>query len=159
MKNILITALCLSTALSMTAVEMEYTYNVNNDDPMVYGFNKKETYDVAVLLNDPTLIGAKVSGMKVFLPVDESSLANLSAWMTSELKLDEKVNSPDICSVEASYSDYYLSATFPEPYTVTADGVYVGYSFDITDLTVKEDYPGKPIAVVKGDMDGGLYVH
>ena len=99
----------------MTAVEMEYTYNVNNDDPMVYGFNKKETYDVAVLLNDPTLIGAKVSGMKVFLPVDESSLANLSAWMTSELKLDEKVNSPDICSVEASYSDYYLSATFPEP--------------------------------------------
>ena len=143
----------------MTAVEMEYTYNVNNDDPMVYGFNKKETDDVAGLLNDPTLIGAKVSGMKVFLPVDESSLANLSAWMTSELKLDEKVNSPDICSVEASYSDYYLSATFPEPYTVTADGVYVGYSFDITDLTVKEDYPGKPIAVVKGDMDGGLYVH
>ena len=32
----------------MTAVEMEYTYNVNNDDPMVYGFNKKETYLLAI---------------------------------------------------------------------------------------------------------------
>ncbi len=159
MKNLFITALCLATAASSLAAELEYTYNVNNDDPLVYGFNKKETYDVAILLNDPSLVGAKVTGMKVLLPVDASSVDNLSSWMTSELTLDGKNNAPDICSVEASYSEYYLSATFPEPYTVTSDGVYVGYSFDITDLEDKEDYPDTPVAVVKSDMSGGLFVH
>ena len=109
MKKLFITTLCLATAASSLAAELEYTYNVNNDDPLVYGFNKKETYDVAILLNDPSLVGAKVTGMKVLLPVDASSVDNLSSWMTSELTLDGKNNAPDICSVEASYSEYYLS--------------------------------------------------
>ncbi len=41
MKNLFITALCSATAASSLAAELEYTYNVNNDDPLVYGFNKK----------------------------------------------------------------------------------------------------------------------
>lgn len=152
-------ALCAAMTLPAFAVEMEYTYNVNNDDPKVYGFNKKETYDVAILLNDPSLVGAKITGMKVLLPVDLSSIEGLSAWMTHELTVENKKNVPDICSVGAEYSEYYLTATFAEPYTITSDGVYVGYSFTITDLTDKEDYPGTPVAVVENGKPGGLFMH
>lgn len=159
MKRIGITTLCMLIAAISFAAKMEYTYNINNEDAKVYGFNKKETYDIAILLNDPTLVGAKVTGLKVLLPVDESSIDALSGWLSSELTLEEKKNAPDICTTEATYSDYYLTATFTEPYTITPEGVYVGYSFTITDLEVKGDYPGKPIAVVEDELAGGLFIH
>lgn len=142
------------------AAEMEFTYNVNDDVPMVYGFKKKETYDVAIRIADPTLVGTRVTSMKVDFPVKDGAFENVTAWLSKELKLENKKNVPDICSVEATVSDEWLEVSFPEPYTITEEGVYVGYSFSITDLDeALYHWPTNPIAVVEGDAADGLYVH
>ena len=142
------------------AAEMEFTYNVNDDVPMVYGFKKKETYDVAIRIADPTLVGTRVTSMKVDFPVKDGAFENVTAWLSKELKLENKKNVPDICSVEATVSDEWLEVSFPEPYTITEEGVYVGYSFSITDLDEALYHcPTNPIAVVEGDAVDGLYVH
>ena len=142
------------------AAEMEFTYNVNDDVPMVYGFKKKETYDVAIRIADPTLVGTRVTSMKVDFPVKDGAFENVTAWLSKELKLENKKNVPDICSVEATVSDEWLEVSFPEPYTITEEGVYVGYSFSITDLDeALYHWPTNPIAVVEGDAVDGLYVH
>lgn len=90
------------------AAEMEFTYNVNDDVPMVYGFKKKETYDVAIRIADPTLVGTRVTSMKVDFPVKDGAFENVTAWLSKELKLENKKNVPDICSVEATVSDEWL---------------------------------------------------
>ncbi len=90
------------------AAEMEFTYNVNDDVPMVYGFKKKETYDVAIRIADPTLVGTRVTSMKVDCPVKDGAFENVTAWLSRELKLENKKNVPDICSVEATVSDEWL---------------------------------------------------
>lgn len=70
------------------AAEMEFTYNVNDDVPMVYGFKKKETYDVAIRIADPTLVGTRVTSMKVDCPVKDGAFENVTAWLSKELKLE-----------------------------------------------------------------------
>ena len=45
---------CLAAAsLSAAASDIDFTYNTENLDYKVYGFEKKEKYDIAILINDP----------------------------------------------------------------------------------------------------------
>ena len=153
--------LCLAAGMlsaSAGAASLDFSYNPNPDteDYTVFGYNKKETYDVAIRIQDPALTGTSITAMKVFLPVENEWVENLSGWLSSELKLENKVNAPDIASCQATLADRFLSVTFDQPYTITEEGVYVGYSFTVKQLA---DYSNYPIAGVKGDNPDGLYVH
>ena len=141
---------------ALASQEVTYCYGNINSVPQAYGTQKVGDYDVAILLNDPSIVGAKVKGFVV--PFDQNADASgFSAWLSKELKLVSKKNSPDIVSVEVSPSGNQLSVTFPEPYTVTADGVYVGYSFTIN--SVDNDASRMPVQVYAGDDENGLYMH
>lgn len=157
-RSILFSAMA-GAALCTSAMEMDFTYNTDNLEYKAYGYDKKETYDVAIRVADPTLVGARITGLSVDIPVAEAALADISGWLSTELKLEKKKNAPDICSAPASYSDYKLIVKFDEPYTVTDAGIYVGYTFSITDLSKEYDLPGSPIAVVEGKNPDGLFVH
>ena len=140
---------------------IDFSYGTSGEEFKVYGYGKKETYDVAIRLGQE-MAGAKVNGFTVPLPVDAVQVANLKGWLSSELKLEKKKNVPDLGEVEAILDEWTLSATFPEPVTVPENGIYVGYSFDIVSLDEIEgvySYPGDPIACVSGSNPDGMYVH
>ncbi|MBD5358631.1 MAG: hypothetical protein HDR88_16865 [Bacteroides sp.] len=143
---------------------MEFSYR--NGEPIeYYGYSKNETYDVAIRIADPTVIGAKVTGFSVQLPVTPEAVTDYMGWMTTELRLENKKNVADIELTEADLTDGMLTVTFSEPYTIPAEGVYVGYSFTITDKNGESTNadgiggPKDPIAVVNADDPDGLYVH
>lgn len=146
----------LSASAGAASLDFSYNPNPDTEDYTVFGYNKKETYDVAIRIQDPALTGTSITAMKVFLPVENEWVENLSGWLSSELKLENKVNAPDIASCQATLADRFLSVTFDQPYTITEEGVYVGYSFTVKQLA---DYSNYPIAGVKGDNPDGLYVH
>lgn len=50
----------------------------------------------------------------------------------------------------------YLRATLPEGYTIPTEGVYVGYSFSLTDV---QEADKNPVAVYQGMNKEGLWVH
>ena len=144
------------------AAEMGFTYNTANQEYKIYGFEKRETYDVAIH------IGAEMEGKKVVrleapIPVNADQIENLSGWISTELKLSGKLNDPDLASVEASFEEGVLTASFAEPITIPAGGVYVGYTFKVFDLTQGADgewpYPKMPVACIDCDIEGSLYIH
>lgn len=158
MKKALITFVAAAAALAVNAATLEFTYNPDPESTAYkgYGFSKKETYDVAIRIADPTLTGARITGLSVPMPADAAWLTDVTGWVTSELRLDGKVNAPDITSCAGEVKDRRLTVTFAEPYTMTADGVYVGYSFKVTELG---DYSTTPVACVEGSAEGGFWLH
>lgn len=136
--------------LSATADEIEFTYNTNREDANVYGYNRKESYDVAIRIDDSKYVGARVKGFRVSLPVSNDALSDVTGWLSTSLKVTDGVNTPDISSAEGEIdSQYVLEVNFPTPYTITDAGVWVGYSFTVTALGTQYYYPGVPIAYVK----------
>lgn len=141
--------------------EIDFTYNVNNEEYKVYGFQKKETYDIAIKIEDPGYVGAKVTGITVGLPVDPEAIMDISAWLSTELKLENKVNAPDICSKRGEVENDWLNISFDDPYKIPVDGVWVGYSFTITDINEEFGWGAKPIACIESEqnLDNGLWIH
>ena len=151
-------ALCaLFASASLEASTIDFTYNSDGATPQAWGFAKKETYDVAIRLADAALVGSKVTGMRVQVPVtDASLLGNVSAWLSRELKLENRLNAPDVCSQTATVENQMLSVTFDEPYTITEEGVYVGYTVQVSTLSAESCYP---LAVVDGVDANGFFLH
>lgn len=161
MKNLsIITAALILSALSTQAAEMTYSFNVTGEEVEYFGTGKKETYDIAVCINNPFLTGAKITGLTVALPGESEWYEAPSAFLTTELKVERvdgvRVNVPDICSVEGKIENGVLSATFEEPYTITTEPVYLGYSFQIKELRQENK---EPVAVVSGKNPDGLWFH
>lgn len=158
MNKLLLTAGLAIMSLAASASTLDFTYNFEGAKNRSYGFYKAENYDVAIRIDNPALVGAKVTGIRVAVP--EEGIGNVSAWMTSGLKLKEvdgkNVNDPDITSIAGEVVDGMLNVTFDTPYTIPAEGVYVGYSFDVTNLVTKTK---RPIFVVPGTHPDGFYMH
>lgn len=158
MNKLLLTAGLAIMSLAASASTLDFTYNFEGAKNSDYGFNKAETYDVAIRIDNPSFVGAKVTGIRVAVP--KKHIGNVSAWMTSGLKLKEvdgkNVNDPDITSIAGEVVDGMLNVTFDTPYTIPAGGVYVGYSFDVTRLASKTL---RPVSVVGGTEPDGLYIH
>lgn len=137
---------------------IDFSYGFGGVSPQGWGTAKAETYDVAVRLDNPSLVGAVVKGVRVAVPADGTSDA--SAWITSELKLKKEngknVNSPDGAIMEGVITDGMLEISFDTPYTVPPEGCYVGYSFTVDDITA---YNEAPVSVVEGTDPSGLYLH
>lgn len=144
--------------ITASAARLDYTYNFAGASSEWYGNSKTETYDVAIRLSNPSFTGAKVTGIRVAVPTD--GIADASAWLSSELRLKKKngknVNDPDIATVAGTVADGWLDITFESPYTIPAEGVYVGYSFSVTELDSGTE---TPVSVATGINPDGLYLH
>lgn len=137
-----------------------YSYNRDGAEPAYFGASRPQTYDVAMRITDPALTGARISGLRVAVPAE--GVSNPEAFLCHELRLrtladNSQINSPDITLQKAEISDGVLTATFKEPYTLTAEGVWVGYS--ITADEPLTDSARQPVAYVRGENPDGLWLH
>lgn len=166
MKKSLLTTLLLSGmafgAMAETAV-IDFTYA--EGDLAAYGKGKKETIDVAMCISDPSMAGMKITGIKAYINAIEG-LSETSLWMSSDLVIENKVNVADIASydvtpVETEFGGYtlgLLSVELDEPYVLTSEPLYIGYSITVDDVT----YDGQkyPIIYAKQAANpNGLFVH
>ena len=148
----------IGVATASWADTIEFTANAFGAPEQDYGFDKAQTYDVAVLLKDPDLTGKKVTGFRVGTSASSSLLSGVSGWLSSELRTKDsdgkKVNDPDICTVKATCYNGEIDVTFTEPVEIPAGGIYVGYS-------MTQDNPGKlkPVSVAQGNTAGGFFLH
>lgn len=112
----------------------ELTFSYGNPEKL-YGTGKQESYDVAIQLRDTNLVGIQVRGLRIYMPQGRTEgLANLRGWLTRELTLEAKKNMPDIAEAEADIAEGWVEVRFDEPYTITGEGLYLGYSFDTAEL-------------------------
>lgn len=155
-KSLILAAALAYSASSFAQSDMEFSYNFSSAEPQWTGYGLRETIDVAVLVNEQALRGSKLKSITVPMPDVADAFTEASGWVSSELKLENKKNVPDLASVEATVKDGMLTAVFSEPFVIPDTPIYVGYSFTVGELTDKTRIP---IAVVGGDNPQGLYLH
>lgn len=130
--------------LSGLAAESAITFSYAGDDYSSWGKGKSEIYDAAIRIEDPALVGKKITAIRAVLNAYED-IESTSLWLSKELTLEKidgvKVTVPDVCSAEVSpekislpgSDDSYgqLSIALAEPYVITDEGIYVGYSLTV----------------------------
>ncbi len=124
-----------------------------------FGSKKTETYDVAVMLTGHNLRGKTVKQFTVpFASKDD--VTGLKVWLASKLELQtvggKKTNVPDLFTQDAEVDDSTVTVTLAEPYAITADTIYVGYTF----TAVKNNGVVTPaLKLTSQYADGGFFVH
>lgn len=152
-------ALMLGGAFMASAetANVEFSYISGIED--YYGSNKKETYDVAVFLPGNVFEGFKLTDISAQLNDGKGSdsYKDFSVWLTTELKIEDKKNFVNIGTYKAQINDEcVVSGSLDEAYTITADGVYVGYSFTVDKLNVSSKYP---VGIAKCDDENSFFLH
>lgn len=138
-------------AFSQSALDVNYA----GEELSKWGTNKAETYDVAVYLNEASVVGAEIVGVELPVVVGDNT-ENWSVWMSTALALENQQNVADVVSVSATPVDGKISVTFDAPYKITEKGVYVGYSFTVTSLT---DATREPISVGASSNSAAFNIH
>lgn len=146
----------------MQAQQNELLYGVYTGSGTLKGMGtlKAETYDVAMLLNDPSLVGMRITGINVPLNT-AATVTDCKAWLTKQLTLESGKNVPDIASIDFTPEGKWVEVTFAEPYTITEEGVYAGYSLTVPSVdTDNANDPNKvPIMCIASNDLGNLYMH
>jgi hypothetical protein len=142
-------------ALNLGAAEISFK-DVSNADI---------TYDVAFRMVDPMLVGKQVSAINVpFL--DVTGVSGVKVWLSEKLNLADGQFVADIVTKDANVEDAgFTTVVLDEPYIITDEGVYIGYSFTqaYTEPLLDEygyyldDYTG--IVVTGSSTPGGFLLH
>ncbi|MBO7556967.1 MAG: hypothetical protein J6T52_00580 [Bacteroidaceae bacterium] len=135
--------------------------NATDDNINVAGSGKAETYDVAMQLTDPNLLGSYIKSIQLPI-IDPEVVTNVSAWLTTELRIDDNdKNVPNLVSKQADLNvvddNGYVVVTLDKPYLIGEDPVFVGYTFTVTDA--ESDYGAMPVAICEPVSENGLFIH
>lgn len=157
MRAIYLSALITMATMPSMSAEVVYSYdNQGSEMTEYFGYGKSEVYDVAIRIPGEALAGVKLTGLKVAVP-KQAALSECKGWLSTGLELKRQngkyVNAPDICVKEAIVKDGELSLTFDEPYTLTEQGIYAGYSFKL------DNAEQNAVALAPGDAESGLWIH
>lgn len=148
-------ALLAASTVGVSAADVVFSYSDLQEEYAMYGKSSKETYDVAIRIAQPELVGSRITSFSVPMFKTEG-IDNISVWLSKELNVENKLNKPDILSVSTTIQDDdYLHVTFDNPYTITEEGVYVGYTFTVTETGTQAT--DKPVALTYGTNPDAFY--
>lgn len=152
-----------STYLSAAAATVDYSPVPHGTEQQLWGNGVAETIDVAVRITDPGLAGMRIKGLRVPLATKQA-ISNISGWVSTYLSLSGKVNNPDCVKANGTWDAApdangrpCFTVHFPYDYTLTAEGVYVGYTVSVDQVDSEEQR--KPIVLSTMQRPRGFYVH
>ena len=126
-----------------------------------YGTGKSETYDVAIHLTDPSLVGMEIRGIRIPVNASAKNASGYKAWLTHALTLESNKMAPDIVSLEATPSGSWAEVRLDAPYVIEAGGLYVGYSLTVSsvDASNANDPNKAPVMTTATENPEGLLIH
>ena len=142
---------------TLQAAEGEIVYSRGDSTYVIgTGSTKAETYDVAMHLTDRALVGLKVKALRIVFPFS-NDISEAKAWLSLQLPVvkSQRMQEPDIATQTFEAAKGYTQVDFATPYTITEEGLYVGYSFKVA----KGTNPRKPLVVTGHSSKGGLFLH
>ena len=145
MKQIRLYSILLVLALLCTGFT---SATAQSSNPLVYGSYesgattswgtlKAENCGVAMQLKDPSLVGLTITKVRIPFDDEAKNLGRGALFLSKELKVEKGATSTDIHNVADILVDSFiiksgwLDITLSQPYTITEDGVFVGYTFSV----------------------------
>lgn len=147
-------------AIAAVSAAMAATVNVGykiNGELVGWGTGKAETYNAAILVDDATLVGKKVTAIQ-FNWADGVEATDCQAFIASELRVKSGVAVGDIAT--ASYTapaGGVCTVVLDEPWTIDRTPFYVGYSFKVGNPKDNEALQA-PVLVGDCRSDGARYI-
>lgn len=134
-----------------------YSPYTGNESRATFGDWKPQTYDVAVHLDDATLVGTHID--QITFPVRKlEGTTGYKVWLTSQLRVENGVNVPDLLSIDVEpTATGDCTVTLERPYTIPEGGVYVGYSVTVDEEDAEAE--GGPVQTVDEVKTTGFYLH
>ena len=159
MKRFLLMTIVGLASMAMMAADGELLYGFYQGSGTLtpLGTRKVESYDVAIHLTDPFLVGQAIYGLRIPINTSAKMTSDYSAWLSKELKVQSGKNVPDIVSVAFNAQSKWVDVTFETPYVITEEGVYAGYSFTVSNVDAEADQ--LPIQTIATEETGGLFIH
>lgn len=148
-----------TTSAVMAADEIYYGVYKGAETLKDYGTGKAETYDVALHLADPSLVGMQICAIRIPVNINAKNTSDYKAWLTNELTVTSGKTVPDIVSVEVTPSGLWTEVRLSEPYVITEKGVYAGYSFTVSSVDGDNvDANKEPLKIVSTETEEGLLI-
>ena len=94
-----------------------------------YGTQSTDSYDLAILVKDPSLVGAKIVGMRFELEMN-AGIEDVSGWTSTSLAETPTGEVVNVTDVESGWNE----VRFETPVEITNNGIYVGYSLTVAQL-------------------------
>ena len=94
-----------------------------------YGTQSTDSYDIAILVKDPSLVGAKIVGMRFELEMN-AGIEDVSGWTSTSLAETPTGEVVNVTDVESGWNE----VRFETPVEITNNGIYVGYSLTVAQL-------------------------
>ena len=166
MNRILLRMLGVCAALFCTITviadnEIYYGVYQGNGTLKSFGTKKAETYDIAIHLTDPSLVGAEIKAVRIPVNTKATNAKDYKGWLTKELTLASGKLVADIVTVDATPDGSWAEAVLAEPYIIEEGGLYVGYSLTVSsvDTDNASDPNMTPIMVTETENPDGLLIH
>lgn len=136
-KNLLLATLVCTCGLGAAAATSQTTYTYASPDNLnALGYKGiAQTYGTAICIANPAMAGMKVTSITGY--INTNRVADVEMWLTTDLVSDTKeVSVPvpvsEIVPVMLGKEEVYkISVTLPEPYVLTKDNVFVGYTLKV----------------------------
>ena len=160
-KSLLLMAALLLTLSAQADNEILYGIYQGSGTLTAQGTKKVESYDIAIHLTAPMLVGLEIHGLRIPINTGATNATEYHAWLSKELNLVSGKNAPDIVDVTFTPDSKWVDVTFDKPYVITEEGVYAGYSFNITkvDLNNNNDDNLTPFMTIATADENGLFIH
>ena len=160
-KSLLLTIALLISMFASAQNEVLYGIYQGTGTLKGVGTQKAETYDVAMHLTNPELVGLEIRGINVPLNSSVTNLTDCKAWLTKELSMDGNSVAPDVASVDFTPDGKWTEVTFETPYVITEEGIYAGYSITVpsVDTSNDNDPAKKPLMCISSSNTEGLFLH
>ena len=117
-----------------------------------------DTYHCAIFLpgNHDIAGGKSIRALRFSLLAEHAT--NVKVWVATQLPAStpDANNTQRIADVPNDKLGKNIEVDLPEPYTITAEGVYVGYSFTITSASTENDQ--YPVMTVGTDIPDALFL-
>ena len=144
----------LFSLVSSIAADSEMVYNLGEG---VYNYgtgqSRDETYDVALRINDPALVGCRVKAVRIVFDAVEG-LSGANAWLSKELGIKSlKFTGADVQTVAFDVKQGVNEIAFT-PYTITDEGIYVGYT-----VTAAKNVAREPVRLTGSTTADGFFIH
>ena len=124
-------------------------------DVYTVGIGDAATYHSAIYLpgNHDVAGGKKLCGIRIGLTAPHAT--NLTVWVASSLpQTPSASNTLWMTTLSSRELGEVIEVSLSNPITISGNGVYVGYSFTITNASTKDDQ--YPIQVIGNDEPNGL---
>ncbi|MBO4820117.1 MAG: thioredoxin family protein [Prevotella sp.] len=136
---------------------VKYGYYKGDQDVNLFGEKKEATYDVAIFIDDPDLIGTYIESITIPM-VEVNGISGISVWLSSQLRVEDGKNVPDLVSMDVSPEEPgFITVKLDKPYIIPEEGVYVGYTFTVDDASIELNKI--PVAVMDFWDSRGFFLH